>query len=64
MAGAKPKGRPARPMPPKIDASPETIAEVVLQVSHKEVVALLEQAETAHQEEADAVHLTSSHNKG
>ena len=41
MAGKKPKGRPARPMPPKIDASPEEIAEVVLQVSHKEVVALI-----------------------
>ena len=38
MAIKKPKGRPARPMPPPIDASPETIAEVVLSVPYKEIV--------------------------
>ncbi len=43
MAEGKPKGRPARPMPPKIDASPEEIAEVVLGVPYREIEALLEQ---------------------
>jgi hypothetical protein len=41
MAEGKPRGRPARPMPPKIDASPEQIAEVVLQVPYKEIAPLL-----------------------
>ena len=45
MAIKQPRGRPACPMPPKIDASPEEIAEVVLQVPYKEIVAILEQAE-------------------
>ena len=31
----KPKGRPPRPMPPRIDASPEEIARVALQVPFK-----------------------------
>ena len=45
MAVKKPKGRPSRAMPPPIDASPEEIAEVVLQVPYKEIVALVEQEE-------------------
>ena len=43
MAEGKPRGRPARPMPTKIDASPEQIAEVVLQVPYKEIAPRLEQ---------------------
>ena len=45
MAEGKPRGRPARPMPPPIDASPEEIAEVVLGVPYREIVALVEQEE-------------------
>ena len=45
MAEGKPKGRPAQPMPPKIDASPEEIAEAVLSVPYREVVALVEEQE-------------------
>ena len=51
MAVKKPKGRPSRPMPPPIDASPETIAEVVLQVPHEEIAAALEQAEKGQKSE-------------
>ena len=60
MANKKPVGRPARPMPPKIDASPEEIAEVVLQVPHKEVVAFLLPDREAQQEEAAIVPSTSN----
>ena len=45
MTKGKPRGRPARPMPQPIDASPEEIAEVVLSVPYKEIVALMEQEE-------------------
>ena len=45
MTKGKPRGRPARPMPQPIDASPEEIAEAVLQVPYKEIKALLEKAE-------------------
>ena len=31
----KPRGRPSRPLPPRIDATPEEIAEMVLQVKPK-----------------------------
>lgn len=43
MASRKPLGRPAQPMPPRIDASPEEIAEVVLGVPYKEIAPYLEQ---------------------
>ena len=44
MASRKPRGRPAQPMAPRIDASPEgEIAEVVLQVPYKEIAPYLEQ---------------------
>ena len=42
MAVKKPKGRPSRAMPPPIDASPEEIAKVVLQVPYKEIAPYLE----------------------
>ena len=58
MATKQPRGRPARPMPPKIDASPEEIAEVVLGVPYKEVVALLEQDGNGQQEKTDVVPST------
>ena len=60
MANKKPVGRPARPMPSKIDASPEEIAEVVLQVPHEEVVAFLLPDREAQQEEAAIVPSTSN----
>ena len=45
MTEGKPRGRPASPMPPRIDASPEMIAEVVLSVPYKDVAAFTEQSE-------------------
>ena len=45
MANKKPRGRPARPMPEPIDADPERVAEMVLQVPFKEIQALEKLAE-------------------
>ncbi len=45
MANKKPRGRPARPMPHPIDADPEHVAEMVLQVPHKTIETLVKEAE-------------------